>query len=77
MPTEPIRAPAAVNVPGFTHGRIWVTPEDLYAGCLFPVGKHVQFNTYHKHENNTGKSPNQSKNDIGLALNLYYSLAKK
>jgi hypothetical protein len=35
MPTEPIRAPVGVNVPGFPmagfqltlHGRIWVTPE--------------------------------------------------
>ena len=27
MPTEPIsiRAPVGVNVPGFTHGRFWVT----------------------------------------------------
>src|ERR1700687_585309 len=29
MPTEPIRAPVGVNVPGFTHGRFWVTPEVL------------------------------------------------
>ncbi len=49
----------------------------LYAGCLFPVGKHVQFNTYYEHENNTGKSPNQQQNYIGLALYLYFSLAKK
>ena len=32
----------------------------LFAGCLFPVGKHVEFNTYYEHENNTGKRPNQS-----------------
>jgi hypothetical protein len=44
----------------------------LYAGCLFPVGKHVQFNTYYEHENNTGKQPNQSKNSVGLALYLYF-----
>jgi hypothetical protein len=49
----------------------------LYAGCLFPVGKHVQFNSYYEHENNTGKSPNQQKSIIGLALNLYFSLDKK
>jgi hypothetical protein len=46
----------------------------LYAGCLFPVGKHVQFNTYYEHENNTGKHPNQQSNEFGLALNLYFSL---
>jgi hypothetical protein len=53
----------------------WSTT-DLYAGCLFPVGKHVQFNTYYEHENNTGKKPNQQKNDIGLALYLFFSIAK-
>jgi hypothetical protein len=31
----------------------------LYVGSLFPVGKHVQFNSYYEHENNTGKHPNQ------------------
>jgi hypothetical protein len=54
----------------------WSTT-DLYAGGLFPVGKHVQFDAYYEHENNTGKKPNQPKNDIGLALNLYFSLEKK
>src|SRR5260370_12370056 len=49
----------------------------LYAGCLFPVGKDVQFNIYYEHENNTGKSPNQQQNYIGLAMYLYFSLAKK
>jgi hypothetical protein len=49
----------------------------LYAGCLLPVGKHVQFNTYYEHENDTGKHPNQQKNEIGLALSLYFSLEKK
>jgi hypothetical protein len=54
----------------------WSTT-DLYAGCLFPVGKRVQFNTYYEHENNTGKKPNQQKNDIGLALNLYFSMERE
>ena|SRR5208283_2773791 len=49
----------------------------LYAGCLFPAGKHVQFNTYYEYENNTGKRPNQTDNAIGLAVNLYFSLEKK
>jgi hypothetical protein len=54
----------------------WSTT-DLYAGCLFPVGKHVQFNAYYEHENNTGKRPNQQNNDIGLALYLFFSLEAK
>jgi hypothetical protein len=46
----------------------------LFMGCLFPVGKHVQFNSYYEHENNTGKHPNQSQNEVGLALQLYFAL---
>jgi hypothetical protein len=54
----------------------WSTT-DLYAGCLFPIGKHVQFNAYYEHENNTGKRPNQQTNDIGLALYLFFSTEGK
>ncbi len=46
---------------------------DLYAGCLFPVGKHVQFDAYYEHENNTEKSPNRQDNFVGVALYLYFS----
>lgn len=49
----------------------------LYAGCLIPVGRHVEFNSYYEHENNTGKSPNKQTNTIGLALYLYFSLERK
>lgn len=48
----------------------------LYAGCLFPVGKHVQLNIYYEHQNNTGKSPNMPVNQVGLALYLYFSVEK-
>jgi hypothetical protein len=44
----------------------------LYAGSLFPVGKHVQFDAYYEHENNTGKKTNKQDEEIGLSLNLYY-----
>ncbi len=43
----------------------------------FPCEQHVVFNTYYEHQNNTGRSPNQQQNYIGLALYLYFSLAKK
>jgi hypothetical protein len=49
----------------------------LYAGCLFPIGKHVEFNAYYEHENNTGKKPNTQTNSVGLALYLYFSLENK
>jgi hypothetical protein len=49
----------------------------VYAGCLLPVGKHVEFNPYYEHENNTGKHPNQQTNSIGLALNLYFTVQNK
>jgi hypothetical protein len=53
----------------------WSTTS-LYAGCLLPVGKHVQFNPYYEHDNNTGKHPNQQVNSLGLQLNLYFSVGK-
>jgi len=46
----------------------------VYAGCRFPIGKHVDFNPYYEHQNNTGKSPNQQLNQLGLMLNLYFSV---
>ena len=54
----------------------WSTTS-LYGGFLFPVGKHVEFNTYCEHDNNTGKHPNQQVNSAGLALYLYFSVEKK
>ena len=46
----------------------------LYAGCLFPAGKHVEFDTYYEHQNNTGKSPNQQLDQLGIILNLFFSV---
>jgi hypothetical protein len=54
----------------------WSTT-DLYADCLFPLGKHVQFDVYYEHENNTGKKPNSQDNYIGLKADFYFSIAKK
>jgi hypothetical protein len=55
--------------------RKWSTTP-LYLGSLFPVGKHVQFNAYYEHENNTGKHPNEQVNAVGLALYVYFSVEK-
>src|SRR3974390_3256130 len=49
----------------------WSTTS-IFAGCIFPLGKHVGFNPYYEHENNTGKSPNQQLNQLGLILNLWF-----
>jgi hypothetical protein len=54
----------------------WSTTS-LYAGCLLPVGKHVQFNSYYEHDNDTGKRPNKQQSSVGLALYLYFSLENK
>jgi hypothetical protein len=45
---------------------------NVYAGCLLPVGRHIEFDPYYEHENNTGKRPNQQVNAAGLVLNLYF-----
>jgi uncharacterized protein DUF2490 len=44
----------------------------IYAGCLFPVGKRIEFNPYYEHQNNTGKRPNQQLNQFGLVLDLHF-----
>lgn len=49
-----------------------ISSTNIYAGCLLPVGKHVQFDPYYEHENNTGKAPNQQVNAAGLILNLFF-----
>jgi hypothetical protein len=54
----------------------WSTTS-LYAGSLFPLGRHVQLNAYYEHDNNTGKIPNRQVTSVGLALNLYFSVEKK
>jgi len=51
----------------------WSTTS-LYAGSLFRVGNHVEFNPYYEHGNNTGKRPNKQQSSVGLALYLYFSL---
>jgi hypothetical protein len=54
----------------------WSTTS-LYAGGLFPVGKHVEFNTYYEHDNNTGKHPNKQQSSVGLAVYIYFSVENK
>jgi hypothetical protein len=54
-----------------------ISTTSLYTGALFPVGKHVEFNTYYEHDNNTGKHPNEQVSSVGLALYLFFSVEKK
>jgi hypothetical protein len=51
----------------------WSTTS-LYAGSLFRVGQHVEFNPYYQHDNNTGKRPNKQQSSIGLTLYLFFSV---
>ena len=44
----------------------------IYAGCLFPIGKHTEFNPYYEHQNKTGPSPNRQINQLGLMVNFYF-----
>jgi hypothetical protein len=44
----------------------------IYAGCIFPIRKHIQLDPYYEHQNETGKKPNKQLNQAGLVLNLYF-----
>ena len=50
-----------------------VSTTEIYAGTLFPMGKHFQLNPYYEHQNNTGKHPNKQVHGLGLTLNIYMS----
>jgi hypothetical protein len=49
-----------------------ISSTNVYAGCLLPVNKHIEFDPYYEHENNTGKRPNEQVNAVGLILNLFF-----
>ena len=50
----------------------WSTTE-IYLGCLFPIRKRFELDSYYEHQNNTGKSPNRQLQGAGLKLNIYLS----
>lgn len=55
----------------------WSTTTE-FAGCLLPVGRHVEFNPYYEHENDTGsKKGNKQENYIGLAVYFFFSVERK
>jgi len=43
----------------------------IYVGCIFPIGRHFEFDPYYEHQNNAGKSPNQQLNQLGLRLSIH------
>jgi hypothetical protein len=49
----------------------------LYAGCLLPLGQHLDLDLYFEHDNNTGPRPNQQTNAAGFVVNLYFPRQKK
>jgi hypothetical protein len=49
----------------------WSTTR-LFAGCLLPLSKHLQLDSYYEHVNNTGTHPNHQVNAAGLMINLYF-----
>lgn len=54
----------------------WSTTTE-YVGCLLPVGKHVEFNPYYEHENDTGSHKgNTQENYVGLAVYFFFSIEK-
>ena len=48
----------------------WSTTTE-FVGCLLPLGKHVEFNPYYEHENDTGKHPNRQTNSVGFAVYFF------
>jgi hypothetical protein len=75
---------------GSYHPRVYVRSEEfyesqyqkwsttaLYVGGNYPVGRRLDLGPYYCHQNNTGKSPNQQLNQLGLIVNLYFPARRK
>lgn len=45
------------------------TSTDL--GVVFPIGKRMELEPYYEHQNNTGQSPNQQVDAVGLVLSIF------
>lgn len=46
------------------------TAEDV--GCIFPIRRRAEIESYYEHMNDTSKSPNRQTHGIGLSLSLYF-----
>jgi hypothetical protein len=44
----------------------------LYAGCQLSLVSRVKLDAYYEHQNNTGRTPNQQLNQLGLALSIFF-----
>lgn len=44
----------------------------LFAGCLLPLSKHLQIDSYYEHVNNTGPHPNRQVNAAGVMISLFF-----
>ncbi len=44
----------------------------LIGGSAFPITKHIEFESYLEHQNDTGGSSNRTVNGFGIVVNLYY-----
>jgi hypothetical protein len=44
----------------------------LIVGCVFPIRKRSEIETYFEHQNRTETSPNKRLNAIGIQLNYYF-----
>jgi len=64
---------ASVEVYYESQYKKWSTTE-IDAGCLFPIKKRFEIDSYYEHQNNTGKHPNRQLNAIGITLNIYLSV---
>ena len=46
------------------------TTEDI--GCVFPIRRRAEIESYYEHMNDTSKSPNRQTHGVGVTLSLYF-----
>jgi hypothetical protein len=63
----------------YTRGEIYydsrfekVSRTALIFGSSFPINRHLEFESYLEHQNDTGGSSNRTVNGVGMVANLYF-----
>jgi hypothetical protein len=44
----------------------------LTGGSTFPIGKHIELESYYEHDNDTATSPNRQVDGMGYVLSMYF-----
>lgn len=72
-------SPGRVKINPYARGEIYydskyekVSRTALIVGSAFPITRHIEFESYLEHQNDSGGSSNRTVNAVGVVVNLYF-----